>query len=81
MPGDRERIVQLNAGHGGVCKFGPSPVDQDNFKLVRSSIKGLYKAALEYGELSAIPPVISTGVSVDEDRLQARLASLRGKNT
>ncbi|CEJ93674.1 hypothetical protein VHEMI09249 [[Torrubiella] hemipterigena] len=49
MPGDRERIVQLNADHSAVCKFGPSQADQDNFKLVRSSIKSLYKNALESG--------------------------------
>ena len=49
IPGDRENIVKLNADHTNVCKFGPDQRDQDNFKLVRSNIKDLYKNALKTG--------------------------------
>ncbi len=48
MPGDREHIVKLNANHRGLCKFGLGQTDQDNFKLVRSNIKDLYRIALKY---------------------------------
>jgi hypothetical protein len=54
MPGLRENVVKLNADHSGVCKFGDSLEDQDNFKLVQCNIKDLYKKALKTGELSAI---------------------------
>jgi hypothetical protein len=54
MPGDRENVVKLNADHSGVCKFGPSDEDQDNFKLARGNIKDLYKTALKKSELSDI---------------------------
>jgi hypothetical protein len=54
MPGDRENVVKLNADYSGVCKFGPSNKDQDNFKLVRGNIKDLYKIALKKSELSNI---------------------------
>jgi hypothetical protein len=51
--------VKLNADYSGVCKFGDSLEDQDNFKLVRSNIKDLYKKALKTGKLSAISSVAS----------------------
>lgn len=54
MPGDHENVVKINADHSGVCKFGPSLEDQDNFKLVRSNIKDLYMNALKTRELSVI---------------------------
>jgi hypothetical protein len=54
MPGDHESIVKLNADHRGVCKFGASQEDQDNFKLVRGNIRDLYKKALEIGQLRNI---------------------------
>jgi hypothetical protein len=72
MLGDRERAVQLNADHRGVCKFGPSQTDQDNFNLVRANIKGLYKKALENCELSTISPIIGQRGNV------AQLAQLEG---
>lgn len=59
MPGLRENVVKLNADHGGVCKFGDSVEDRDNFKLVQSNIKDLYKKALKTGGLSAISSVAS----------------------
>ena len=59
MPGDHENVVKLNADHRGVCKFGPSLDDQDNFKLVRSNIKDLYMNALKTGELRIMPLVMS----------------------
>ena len=50
MPGDRENVVKLNTDHSGVCKFGASLEDQDNFKLVRGNVKDLYKNALKTRE-------------------------------
>ncbi len=47
LPGDRENVVKLDAGHGGVCRFGPSETDQDNLKLVLYNIKDLFLSALE----------------------------------
>jgi hypothetical protein len=52
MPGDHENVVKLNADDSGVCKFGSSLEDQDNFKLVRANIKDLYKNALKIGKLN-----------------------------
>ncbi|KAI0102805.1 TPR-like protein [Nemania sp. FL0031] len=46
LPSDHERIIKLDADHRTVCKFGSSQTDQDNFKLVRSNIKSIYKKAL-----------------------------------
>ena len=83
IPGDRENIVKLNADHGGVCKFGPSLEDQDNFKLVRSNLKDLYKNALKTCELSAIPSLVGTGGSahtMQDTDLRERLARLKGDN-
>jgi len=75
MPGDHENVVKLNADHRGVCKFGPSLDDQDNFKLVRSNIKDLYTNALKTCELRIIPFVISLVQRKhvnDDNGLQAR---------
>ncbi|KAI1321868.1 TPR-like protein [Xylariaceae sp. FL0255] len=47
LPGDRENVVKLNADHSGVCKFGSSQLDQDNFKLVRFNLKELHSSALQ----------------------------------
>jgi hypothetical protein len=71
MPGDHENVVKLNADHSGVCKFGQSQIDQDNFKLVRGNIRDLYKRALKKCELNTIPSIIGQEgmVSADEDRL------------
>jgi hypothetical protein len=78
MPGDRENVVKLNADHSRVCKFGPSQTDQDNFKLVQSNIRDLYKNALKNSELIALPPIIGQEgrVSIDKDSLQAYWAKL-----
>ncbi|PMD30276.1 HET-domain-containing protein [Hyaloscypha variabilis F] len=50
MPGHFENVVVLNADHSGVCKFGDSFEDHDNFKLVQSNIKDLYEKALKTGQ-------------------------------
>jgi hypothetical protein len=82
MPGDRENIVRLNADHSGVCKFDQSQIDQDNFELVRSNIKDLYKNALKIGELGTLPSDNGqerSAESVDDgNELQARWAKLKG---
>lgn len=54
MPGDQENIVKLDAGHGGVCKFGEGRTDQDNLEIVRHNIIDLYAKALNKSELTAI---------------------------
>jgi hypothetical protein len=81
MPGDHENIVKLNADHSGVCKFGSTLEDQDNFKLVRSNIKDLYKNALKISELSIISPVNGLEQRVeqvdDDKELYARFAKLK----
>jgi len=81
MPGDHENVVKLNADHSGVCKFGSTLEDQDNFKLVRGNIKDLYKNALKIGELSIINPVNSGEQNVehiDNDKeLYTRFAKLK----
>ena len=83
MPGDKEHVVKLMADHSSVCKFGQSQSDQDNFKLVWSNIRDLYKnalkKALENGELCVLPPIIDQGGRAhlaEEDILDARLARL-----
>ncbi|KAI1801297.1 hypothetical protein F4811DRAFT_564111 [Daldinia bambusicola] len=58
LPGDREHIVPLDAGHSRICKFGLTQTDDDNFKLVRRNIRELYETAKEStytGQLSAKP--------------------------
>lgn len=44
----------LSADHSGVCKFGESQTDQDNFKLVQRNIQDLYEKALMKRELTLI---------------------------
>ena len=79
IPGDRENVVKLDADHSSVCKFGMSQTDQDNFKLVRSNIRDIYKNSLKFGELSRLPLVTGQEQRSEQvdDGLQARLAGLR----
>ncbi|KAI6086287.1 hypothetical protein F4821DRAFT_238882 [Hypoxylon rubiginosum] len=42
----QEKIVALEADHNGVCKFGESEIDQDNFNLVRAHLQLLHQKAL-----------------------------------
>ncbi|KAI8682741.1 NACHT domain-containing protein [Fusarium sp. Ph1] len=46
LPGKHENVVSLQASHGGVCKFGTSLQDRDNFKLVQANIQDLYDNAI-----------------------------------
>lgn len=55
LPGKHENVVSLQAGHGGVCKFGTSLQDRDNFKLVQANIQDLYDSAIRNCELIAVP--------------------------
>lgn len=68
MPSDRENIVKLNADHGGVCKFGTSQEDEDNFDLVLGNMRDLYESALKTHELLAMSTVA--------DPLQTRFVQL-----
>lgn len=54
IPGAKEHVVKLNAGHGGVCRFGTTQEDQDNFKLVGRNISDLYKKALQISKYNAV---------------------------
>lgn len=83
LPGDRENIVKLNAGHAGVCKFGPGQKDQDNFELVRSNIKDIYKNAIKDSELRTAPavPDRKESVGTSEASLQERLTKLQESNS
>ncbi|KAL2125631.1 hypothetical protein VTJ04DRAFT_1996 [Mycothermus thermophilus] len=46
LPGKNEKIISLDADHSGVCKFGDTQTDQDNYKLVQRQIVELYKQAI-----------------------------------
>ncbi|KAF5562157.1 hypothetical protein FNAPI_3327 [Fusarium napiforme] len=50
LPGDIAKIVELDANHRGICKFGNSDKDRDNFKIVVENIKHLYELAIENPE-------------------------------
>lgn len=82
LPGDRENIVKLNADHNGICRFGDTELDQDNFELVQSNVKDLYEQAIKAGELRSIlsssDQECSVGHAEEELGLQARFARLRG---
>jgi hypothetical protein len=81
LPGDRENVVKLNADHSGVCKFGASQTDQDNFKLVRSNIKDVYSNALKKGEFASLSYTVGEeGCAMSEGSLEARIVGLRGYN-
>ncbi|KAK5652162.1 hypothetical protein OQA88_10804 [Cercophora sp. LCS_1] len=54
LPGDRENVVTLAADHRSICKFGETETDQDNFKLVRTNLKDLYKSAIRPRDGSTI---------------------------
>ncbi|KAI8649732.1 hypothetical protein NCS55_01435700 [Fusarium keratoplasticum] len=47
LPGDRENVVKLNADHGGVCRFGDSQTDKDNFEVVQRNIIDIYDSAMK----------------------------------
>lgn len=51
----QEKIVALEADHNGVCKFGESEIDQDNFNLVRAHLQLLHQKALVKSELDSLP--------------------------
>ncbi|KAF4419171.1 hypothetical protein FACUT_11551 [Fusarium acutatum] len=50
LPGDVAKIVELDASHRGLCKFGSSDKDQYNLKIVVENIKHLYELAIEKPE-------------------------------
>jgi hypothetical protein len=55
LPGKHENVVSLQASHGGVCKFGTSQQDLDNFKIVQANLQDLYESAIANGELVTVP--------------------------
>jgi len=80
MSGPYETDLALEADHSGVCKFGHSQTDQDNFKFVRSKIQDLYDRALRIGELCALPSAMGQKESVkhvnENDKLQNQFLEL-----
>ncbi|KAG5805560.1 hypothetical protein H9Q74_009414 [Fusarium xylarioides] len=50
LPGDVAKIVELDASHRGLCKFGNSDKDQYNLKIVVENIKSLYEFAIDKPE-------------------------------
>ncbi|CAG9943269.1 unnamed protein product [Clonostachys rosea f. rosea IK726] len=59
MPGDRENVVRLDAGHGGVCRFGSEITDEDNLKLVLRNVKDLYVNAIQIGPKTGLKSPVS----------------------
>lgn len=55
--GDRENVIELDADHSGVCKFGESQAEQDNLKLVRANLQDLYKRTLKDCKFTRLPPI------------------------
>ncbi|GAW21984.1 hypothetical protein ANO14919_115150 [Xylariales sp. No.14919] len=47
LPGNRENVVALEADHSGVCKFGNSETDRDNFERVLGNIQDLVENAFK----------------------------------
>ena len=83
IPGDRENVVKLNADHSGICKFGSTVAEQDNFKLVKVNIRDIYKNALKKCESSIMPPSIINREETAEhednqNKLEARWLKLKG---
>ncbi|KAI0542077.1 hypothetical protein GGR58DRAFT_453892 [Xylaria digitata] len=58
LPGNRENVVALEADHSGVCKFGDSETDRDNFECVLGNIKDLVENAFSISKLSNLTPVV-----------------------
>ncbi|KAL9570108.1 hypothetical protein ACKAV7_005616 [Fusarium commune] len=54
LPGDIAKIVELNASHRELCKFGTTDRDQYNLKIVVVNIKRLYKIAIEKFESQGV---------------------------
>ncbi len=82
LPGEREAIVELNANHSDLCRFGGTQTDQDNYEMVSSRIQKMYKAALKQSEPVKILYAAQGGTEaandaqeIDQD-LEARFASL-----
>ncbi|PNP80928.1 hypothetical protein FNYG_05743 [Fusarium nygamai] len=50
LPGDLAKVVELDASHRGLCKFGNSDRDQYNLKIVVENLKRLYELAIEKPE-------------------------------
>ena len=83
IPGDRENVVKLNADHSGICKFGSTVAEQDNFKLVKVNIRDIYKNALKKCESSIMPPSIisreeTTEHEDNQNKLEAWWLKLKG---
>ncbi|KAJ4223561.1 hypothetical protein NW760_010177 [Fusarium oxysporum] len=50
LPGYVAKVVELDASHRGLCKFGNTDKDQYNLKIVVENIKRLYEVAMEKSE-------------------------------
>ncbi|SCO86051.1 uncharacterized protein FRV6_10178 [Fusarium oxysporum] len=54
LPGDIAKIVELNASHRELCKFGTTDRDQYNLKIVVANIRRLFKIAIEKFESQGV---------------------------
>ena len=63
LPGHRENIVRLNAGHSDMCRFDAKDQrDKDNLEIVFSNLEDLYDAALNNRESASLPK-LNTGAA------------------
>ena len=70
LPGDKERILGIDADHSDICRFDPAnQQDKDNLEKVMSSVEDLYNVALAKGESVDLP-------NVPETYLESRFAVL-----
>lgn len=67
MSSDRENMMELEADHSTLCKYGSSQNDQDNLKLVKNNIRHLYREASRKSESLAPLPLTDTLRAFDED--------------
>ena len=82
LPGHRENIVRLNAGHSDMCRFDAKDQrDQDNLEIVLSNLEDVYDKALKSCEFAndIHLPELNTGAA-DRD-LEDRMAALNSFNS
>lgn len=72
LPGDKERILGIEASHSDICRFDPrkSQKDRDNLDRVLSNVDDLFELALARSESMTLP-------NVSIDPLHSRLRALR----
>lgn len=69
--------MKLNADHSTVCKFWQDQADRDNWKLVRSNIRDLYRNALKTRESPVLSPAVGERLVNADEELRKQFASLQ----